>query len=122
MITVEDATKKVQKAKDAVARAKTKFKEANEFQKETRRKVLKSAKTKLSNAKDKLSYLKTEENGDSKAKKAKDWTCKKISKVPVKKALSWTGLSIVTVGTAIGAFALYEALKNEDSKAAVDNV
>jgi len=122
MITVEEATKKVQKAKEAVARAKTRLKEADEFQKETRQKVLKSAKTKLKSAKAKLNYLKTGESGPTKFTEAKDWTNEKIQKVPIKKVLSWTGLSIVTVGTAIGAFALYEMLQNENSNATVDKV
>ena len=100
---------KVDKCKDSVNRAKVSLKEVDgEYAIDSRKKVLKSAKTKLKNAKAAYKAASPKSAIHQKAAAVKEVIGNTARKIPVKKALTYTGLAITTVVTAAGGYLVYE--------------
>ncbi len=123
MDTLEKLELKVQKAKEAVKRAKLAFCESiNDYEKGVKKRIFKSARTKLTNAK--LALKEARPKGATRQKMSDVYESVKntIKKVPVKKAASWTGLAIVTVVTGIAAYVGYDYFNKDDEAEAQDSM
>lgn len=124
---IEDELKilgeKVDKAKESVVRAKVALKEANgEYAIDSREKVLKAAKTRLKTAKASYKEASPKSAIRQKASAAKESIKDTASKIPVKKVLSWTGLAITTVATALGGYLVYEYFNKDGEENTQDSV
>jgi hypothetical protein len=100
---------KVDKAKDSVARAKASVKEATgEYEIDSKKTVLKRAKTNLKNAKAAYKAAKPKSAIRRKVTAVKEAIGNTARKIPVKKALTWTGMALTTVATGVGGYLLYD--------------
>jgi len=114
---------KIGKCKEAVKTAKVNLKETtDEYSKDSREKVLKSAKTKLKSAKAAYKATKPKSAIRQKASAAKESIKDTARKIPVKKALSWTGLAVATVVTTVGGWILYDYLTKDSDGAEADSM
>ncbi len=114
---------KIDKAKESVKTAKANLKETtDEYSKDSRKKVLKSAKTKQKNAKAAYKAAKPKGAIRQKASAAKESIKDTARKIPVKKALSWTGLAVASVVTVVGGFMLYDYMSKDDENVEADTM
>lgn len=119
MDSLEKLEVKVQKAREAVKRAKPAVREAiDNYEKVSKKRVLKSARTKLKNAKIAYKEAKPKSALQQKASDIKESIKNTSRKIPVKKALSWTGLAITTCVTCVCGYVIYDrVVKNGESPA-----
>ena len=117
MDTLEKLEVKVDKAREAVKRAKLAVHEStNDYEKGVKKTVLKRSKTNLSNAKTAYKDAKPKSASRQKIADVHELLKNTARKIPVKKTLSWTGLAATTVITFIGGYVLYDRLgKNGES-------
>lgn len=100
---------KIESCKESVKTAKAALKETtDDYSRDSRVKVLKSAKTKLKNAKIAYKAAAPKSAIRRKAAAVKEAVGDTARKIPVKKALTFTGLAITTVVTAVGGYLLYD--------------
>lgn len=104
----------VQKRQASVKKAKAAFKTAEDKpQKVLRKRVLKGMKTKLKTSQAAYKAAKPKGKIHTKVDQAKESVLNAGKKIPFKKALSWTGLAVATVITAVGGFVVYDYLNGD---------
>jgi len=100
---------RIESCKESVKTAKAALKGTiDDYARDSRVKVLKSAKTKLKTAKTAYKAAKPKGAIRQKASAVKEAIGNTARKIPVKKALTWTGLAITTVATGVGGYLLYD--------------
>jgi exonuclease VII small subunit len=123
MDTLEKLEIKVNKARKAVKRAKLSLRESiNDYEKGVKKRVLKTARTKLKNAK--TAYKAAKPKGVVRERMAYIHESVKNTarKIPVKRALTWTGLAVTTVATTVVGYLLYEYVNKSDESPAQDSM
>ncbi len=114
---------KVKSCKESVKTAKAVLKETTDnYSRDSRVKVLKSAKTKLKNAKKAYTAAKPKGAIRRKAAAVLESIGNTTRKIPVKKPLTYTGLAITTVLTAVGGYLVYEYFNKGSEESAQDSV
>lgn len=114
---------KIEKARAAVKRAKTNLKSAKSAKdKAMRQRILKGMKTRLKVAEVAYKAAKPKSSFRKKAEETHDNLKDKGRRLPIKKVVTWTGLAITTVITAVGGFMLYEYLNKDGEAPAQDSV
>ena len=103
----------VHMARLSVKRAELKLENADDDNRKARTATLKRMKTMLEKAEADLKAAKPKSRVRAKYENAKESVSDQCKKIKIKKALSWTGLSIATVGTAIVAFLIYDNMNKD---------
>jgi len=123
MDNLEKLEVRVEKAREAVKRARLAVREStNDYEKSTKKTVLKRARTKLKNAKMAYKEAKPKSAFRQKASDVKEVIKNTTRKIPVKKALSWTGLAITTVITFVGGYVIYDRVVKNGEPPAQDSM
>jgi len=123
MDTLEKLEVKVDKAREAVKRAKLAVRDSiNDYEKSVKKTVLKRAKTNLRNAKIAYKDAKPKSAIRQKMVGVHELLKDTMRKIPVRKTLSWTGLAATTVITCIGGYILYDRLNKNNESPAQDSM
>jgi len=114
---------KVEKCKESVKTAKDNLKKvSDEYSQDARKTVLKRSKTNLKKATDAYKAARPKGVIHQKVSAAKESVKDTARKIPVKKALSWTGLAVVTVATTVGGWLIYDYLTKDGNEAEADSM
>lgn len=113
----------VERKRESVKRNKASYKKAkDETQKIIRKRILKAARTKLEKAEKAYKAAMPKNAFQEKIEKSADSVKATCKKIPFKRAISWTGLAVTTVVTAIAGFLIYDQLNQDSETPAKDSV